>query len=123
MSFDWSGFLGVAEGLCTAAQKNPTHRLAQAFYRTAVGRAYFASYCHARSYAEQHLDFVRTHGPNDHEYVRDTIRAAGKVKEASALDDLRKFRNQCDYDEQVHNVDLMAAGSLMKARSVMSLPV
>jgi hypothetical protein len=48
MPFEWKALLDVAIQLETEANHEPAH--AEALRRTAVGRAYYAAFCHARNY-------------------------------------------------------------------------
>ncbi len=116
--FQWAQFLEVARGLSVAAGRKPEHRLTEAALRSAASRAYYAAYCHARGYAEANLGFTRSRGVDDHADVRDCIRRSGLVAEASSLDDLRKWRNMCDYDDIVANCELLARASLTRAEQV-----
>ena len=63
MPFDWKGFLALAHELqrqaATAAEPEP-------LLRSAVSRAYFAAYCHARNYARDYLSFDPREDVDDH---------------------------------------------------------
>jgi hypothetical protein len=123
MPFAWSDFHRLAQQMVGSAQRRPGSSLCEATYRTAVGRAYYASYCHARAYAEKHLNFRRTKFSDDHAAVRRAMQKAGFVVEATALEDLRTWRNMCDYDDQVANAESLAKSSVQTAQMVLSLPV
>jgi hypothetical protein len=51
MAFDWKEFLELARILGRDAEGSG-HR--EAFLRSALGRAYYAAFCHARNYARDY---------------------------------------------------------------------
>ncbi|MBC7122403.1 MAG: hypothetical protein H5T94_04080, partial [Pseudothermotoga sp.] len=96
-------------------------------------RAYYAAYCFLRDYAEKNLSFSPQHTSDDHyllvKYLLDLLDAIpneyGGFKEqlhdiADTLQDLRVYRNKCDYDADVENLDFLAAVSIANAERVFS---
>lgn len=100
MAFDWREYLGLAKALVGQANLNYFPEAAQ---RTAVSRAYYAAFCFARNYAETR-GFGRTTGPQDHQNLREHFKRLGKTQLASHLNRLRSWRNNCDYEDQVPNI-------------------
>lgn len=94
MPYHWEEFLHLARFLQTGASTLPQ----EAAFRSAVSRAYYAAYNHACVYAENNFSFTRTREAEDHVRLRDLFRGKGKSTIADDLDDLRKWRNTCDYD-------------------------
>lgn len=98
MAFDWKEYLELARFL--QGQSGMTY-WQEAASRSAVSRAYYAAYCHARNYARDREGFLPSGGPQDHGRVRGHFQASGRVSIASDLDDLRRWRNDCDYDDVI----------------------
>ena len=126
--FDWKDFLELARYLNNrAAQTN----VEKASKRSAVSRAYYAVYCFLRDFAEKNLSFSPQRTSDDHyllvKYLLDLPDAIpneyGRFKEqlrdiADTLRELRVYRNQCDYDANVENLDFLAAASIANADRV-----
>jgi hypothetical protein len=53
MPFDWKNLLDLARQMEQEASKSASND--ETLCRSAVGRAYFAAFCHARNYSEQFL--------------------------------------------------------------------
>jgi len=102
MAFDWREYLKLAKVL--TRQKGVGYPL-EAAGRSAVSRAYYSAFCWARNYAEENLKFQRTKTADDHKDLREHLKKQRKVQLASRLDRLRKWRNSCDYDDEVPNLD------------------
>jgi hypothetical protein len=120
MGFDWSAYLRLAEFLSTL----PHGPLEEASKRSAVSRAYYAAFCHARNYARDELRFVPTYRAQDHAEVRAWLQRQGTSRTADAavrLQSLREYRNHCDYRDSFHMLDWMAKRALIDAAEVISL--
>lgn len=98
MPFDWKEYLELAKALVHQAHGAG---FTEARQRTAVSRAYYGAFGFAREYAEKHLQFKPTHQPKDHQDLREHFKRVGKAQLASRLNKLRSWRNACDYDNQV----------------------
>ena len=88
MPFDWLGFLALARDLqrqaATSAEPEP-------LLRSAVSRAYFAAYCHARNYARDYLKFDPREDVDDHGRLRAHLTGKKRRKgDADRLNDLRQ---------------------------------
>jgi hypothetical protein len=115
MAFDWKEYLALAQHL----QGQSTSGFSQeAVLRCAVSRAYYAAFCHARNYARDYHGFKLGHGPNDHPHVREHFQRLGNVKIAGDLEVLRRWRNQCDYDDDISNIRLMYLGAITAAQNI-----
>ena len=96
MAFDWGQYLNLAKFL----NGEKVSYWPEAALRSAVSRAYFATYCHARNYASVKLGFVPTRKADDHDLLIQHYFNSGRPEIANALDTLRKWRNQCDYQDR-----------------------
>ncbi len=94
MPFDWKGLLGLAHDLqrqaAASAQPEP-------LFRSAVSRAYFAAYCHARNYARDYLEFDPREDADDHGRLRAHLTSKRRKADADRLALLRQLRNEADY--------------------------
>jgi hypothetical protein len=96
MPYNWVEFLSLARFLQAGAGAEYTE---QAAFRSAVGRAYFAAFNYACVYEEAKGVFTRLGDGGDHERLRQHFQLKGETEIASQLDDLRRWRNACDYDD------------------------
>lgn len=94
MPFDWKGFLALAQNLKHQAAASPEP---EPFLRSAVSRAYFGAYCHARNYAKDFLGFDPREDADDHGRLRAHLKGKRRVGDANRLDQLRQLRNLADY--------------------------
>ncbi len=118
MSFNWREFLDLAKYL---KEKESSQYTKQSALRTSASRAYFAAYCQARNYASKKLGY--TPGPNpstDHGNLRRFYNNKQRFQIAHNLDDLRRWRNQCDYDESIDALENLAKSSIKKAEYILS---
>ncbi len=115
MAFDWREFLRLARAL---ANRTGSGYSAEAADRTAVSRAYYAAYCWARNYAASQLGFQPTGRPEDHKRLREHLKHHGKPRVASHLNKLRVWRTNCDYYDQVQNINTMVKSALKIADKV-----
>src|SRR5581483_12108810 len=92
MPFDWSAFVSLARDLKASPEPDPEARL-----RTALSRAYFGAFCHARNYAQRWLRFQPSGTEEDHRRVRECLWGKRRQNVARALDQLRRWRNIADY--------------------------
>jgi hypothetical protein len=99
MSFDWKSLLDVARQLEHEADQGPSH--AEALRRSAVGRAYFAAFCHARNYAVQYLGYVIKGFGDDHGALRAHLKKSRRGGDSARLDTLRILRNDADYADEL----------------------
>ena len=97
--------------------------------RCAVSRAYYAAFRHARNYARDNYGFSPRYDPRDHEDVRrEYANAAGKMKAESKheevlkiawqLNNLRQWRNYCDYKDHFPGLTTMVTMALREAKAV-----
>ena len=98
MTFDWKDLIEVSRFL---EQHASTSGNQEAFLRSAVSRAYYGAFCHARNYARDKLDFRPRNDADDHGWLHARLKK-GKLQGLSVkLERLREWRNGCDYDDQL----------------------
>jgi hypothetical protein len=96
MPFDWRDNLALARALETAA---PTLAAPpDALRRCIISRAYYAAYGHAFQYATAYLGFRGRASADDHGGLRAHLRRCRRAAVSNRLNDLRDWRNACDYD-------------------------
>lgn len=117
MAFDWREYYRLATILVSGlAGLDP-----EAAQRSAVSRAYYAAFCHARNYARDRQGFVPVGDARDHERVRRHYRGRGGTPEvARRLDRLRQARNLCDYDDTIPNLPILVTDAVSNAQAVLA---
>src|ERR1044071_8652957 len=102
MPFDWKELITVAEFLQNQSNSNCPQ---EAVLRSAISRAYYAAFCHARNYALNRPNMndrlIIQRDDNIHEKVPDYFRDKRNFKIANTLRKLRIWRNQCDYNGEI----------------------
>ena len=68
MQFDWRHLLDLAILMEQEANKGAAN--GEALQRSAVSRAYFSAFCHARNYAQQFLKYQPRSDERDHGSLR-----------------------------------------------------
>ncbi len=113
--FDWREYLAVAHFLVNT----PGNFSQEAAFRCATSRAYYAAFCYARNYARFHHGFVPTGTEADHLGVRDHFERRGMGHISDKLDQLRQWRNRCDYVDEVFQLSRNTAQALTEAQRVL----
>jgi hypothetical protein len=98
MAFDWNELLQLARFLQDQAGVQVDK---EAALRGAISRAYQAAFCHVRNYARDRLGFQPRNSPEDHGRLRAHLKKGKTRVLAERLDDLRLWRNQCDYLDEL----------------------
>jgi hypothetical protein len=114
MPFVWKEYLFIAQHLQAYTSTNFSQ---EAAFRCAVSRSYYAAFCHARNYARDHQGFIPSNTANDHYHVRAHFKKRD-VTVASALDQLRQWRNQCDYDDTVAGLTHLLRSAMAEAQKI-----
>jgi len=105
MSFDWKRYLVFAQNLNAQAAASTD---SEALCRSAVSRAYFGAYCHARNYAKAFLEFDPREDSDDHGRLRAHLKGRRRAGDANRLEQLRQLRNHADYQNDLPWVDVPA---------------
>jgi hypothetical protein len=100
MPFDWREYLEVARFLQGQLGAGFS---AEAGWRAAIGRPYYAAYGHALCYARDHLGFVPRRRleerAQDHGLLRAHLHQRRRQRVSNHLGRLRDWRNVCDYED------------------------
>ena len=120
MPFDWKQYLDLARELSQPTTSNAgTH---DARLRSAVSRAYYAAFCHARNYSRDWLKFVPNHTADDHGRLRAFLNDGKRRGIALKLDQLRQWRNDADYSDSVtSDLATMATYAVSEASKLLDL--
>ena len=119
MPFQWGEYLHLAEYL-----KNNESRLTvspEAASRCATSRAYYAAFRHALDFARTHHGYKRIGSGKDHRALIEHYDRVGLAQISMTLDQLRQWRNQCDYDDTVHNCRTMRDWAIDSAEYIIRL--
>lgn len=117
MPFDWGEFLALARDL--QGRSGPGYS-EEAAHRTAVSRAYYAAFGRICSFAEHSLGFQRTGTALDHTgLVRHLQRYPNWISLARYLRRLRNWRNQCDYDPNVPELQTLVTFAVRYAERIL----
>jgi uncharacterized protein (UPF0332 family) len=119
MGFNWNEFLNLA---CHLAGQTSIRYSEEAAKRTSVSRAYYAAFCSARNHAKINQGFKPGQAAEDHRRLREHFKNLGGiwVEVSEHLDDLRKWRNRCDYDDIVLGLDDLVLEAIPIAERVLS---
>jgi len=112
--FNWIEYLNLASYLYNL---NASSVNQEAIWRCSVSRAYYASFGEMRRRAKM-IGFKEIKGRNIHKELVNFIKDSDPQL-ANHLNDLRIWRNQCDYDNPVKNLNEMAKNALRKANKIL----
>jgi hypothetical protein len=117
--FEWRENLELARDLANGAPGTSVLvPISEATARCVVGRAYYAAFGHARVYAIRNLGFVSTGTAADHGRLAQHFRMQGMGSVALGLRDLRRWRNECDYDDTVATLTTYVIDALRESAAV-----
>ncbi len=114
MAFAWEEYLTLAESI----EQGGHGFHPEAAARSAVSRAYYAAFCYARNFARDNQGFVPTKKARDHYLLREHFRLEKMTQIMADLEDLRIWRNKCDYDDAVEHLQRILSSAVTKARAV-----
>jgi hypothetical protein len=121
MSFNWNEYLTFAQDLDNL--RNNTNNLGitcsqEAIDRCIVSRAYYAAFHHSKKYAENRMG-KKFPDDNIHEDVRMWFFSNDKKWVFFDLREFSKWRNQCDYDDNVENFPKLIRDSRKTAGKIL----
>ncbi|HLG29089.1 MAG TPA: hypothetical protein VI387_02665 [Candidatus Brocadiales bacterium] len=117
MAFDWKEYLDLARFLQGQGGINYSQ---EAALRSAVSRAYYAAFCHARNHENNHKRFMPTGKSVDHRLLRDHFQNMGRINIARDLDRLRGWRNMCDYHDSIPNISMLLPFAINQAQDIIN---
>lgn len=118
MSFEWRDYLHLARELTAGAQGSAGM---EASLRSAISRAYYAAFCHARNHLRDKQQQSLPPGGQVHTYVRTQFQTSSQNARKAIgqrLDRLRIARNKADYDDTVMGLPALTAAALFWAEEV-----
>ena len=113
MQINWYDYLEIAR-----YPENNNNYLPEAGKRSAVSRAYYAAFCHARNYAIQKGEKFNPKKENVHQKVIKYFEREGMSDVARDLKYLRDWRNDCDYEDQLINTHILISMAIPKAENI-----
>jgi hypothetical protein len=117
MTFDWRAYFDLARHL-RGDVGAPFDQ--EAAVRSAVSRAYYAAFCHARNFARDKQGFSPTGSAEDHRFLRQHFQRRGRVAIAANLQELRQWRNKCDYEDVVANLAQLVSSAITQSEQVLN---
>lgn len=123
MSFDWADFLTLAHELSTSPAGD---QLREAKLRSAISRAYYASFHHARNYykARYKREPPGSGAAREHASLPTALTESGRPNEKQAgryLSELRRYRRKADYKVSPMPDDWYAIQALQLARDIIDI--
>jgi uncharacterized protein (UPF0332 family) len=115
MTFDWEEYLKLALYLIS----NGEDYSQEAGLRSATSRAYYAAFCYSRNFAQRSLGFIPDFDSRDHHSLRSHFAKRNLDNISRKLDRLRQWRNSCDYDNEINNLELLSKNSISEARYIL----
>ena len=122
MSFNWTEYLSVAEGLCGVVVTGPLAST-EAHLRAGVSRAYNAGFVSARNRLRDVDGVAIPYNVNPHRFVADQFKNDNDLRRIQIgieLDRLRVARNRCDYNDVVGQLPLLTRRSLTRAAQILA---
>jgi uncharacterized protein (UPF0332 family) len=117
MCFDWQEYFSFAKFLQKHSSGGDGYS-PEAVRRSAVSRAYYAAFCYARMYAcSKGFTSVKS---SDHSALPSYFSSIGLNQLAENLEDLRGWRNQCDYEPKIGDIKKMVNSAIVKARQIIT---
>jgi hypothetical protein len=115
--FDWKEFLELSRDLRGQSGSGYSCEAAE---RTAVSRAYYGAFCHARNFAATNLSFIPSYNHKDHVALPNYFKRIGHMDIADNLLELRLWRNQCDYDDFIVSLEQIVQEAIDRAQEVIN---
>ena len=114
MSFNWKDYVSLAEDLVDSAQESTL--------RSCVSRAYYGVFCIARN-GKSYKSYKGKPGENLHRKIINEYKFSSDVKEQETgriLDNLRKSRNEADYDADKQINGRIAQRAVNRAKHILA---
>lgn len=122
MSFEPIHYLYLVQELAERTPPIPVSKDAK--LRSAISRAYYATYLEARRFLEENTNFRRTRTGDDHGSVKEQFKREhdGKWKRVgNNLDRLGYNRNLADYNDPIPGLENLALLAIEMAQNTLNL--
>jgi|GEM_PF-994458 len=118
-NFNWVEFYHFAnslDGWCTVPK--------EVIYRVAVSRYYYAAYKCLMKYAMKRCQYVPKKNSEDHGDLTYHLSSYGdrdpeRLNASDRLRRLREYRKQCDYEDDVQNIDAVFEASKKNSEKIL----
>jgi hypothetical protein len=114
--FNWHDFFQLAEHL----NNDYSFYSQEAVQRTIVSRPYYAVFGMAKEVLEHKYKITIPQNPASHTYVRIEYEKQGRNDIKNALNDLRRYRNCCDYNKNVKDMHIIVRKSLKLSEKIIT---
>lgn len=115
MPFNWKEYLLLSHRIYRGKQ-DLDHE--EALHRCVVSRSYYSAFCGSRNFARDNLQYVPSYSSQDQITIRDFFRYGNRNDVASKLYELLKWRRQCDYDDDVQNLETLTKKAIKRAYEI-----
>lgn len=124
MAFNWKEYFDLALFLQGKTEVSYSEESAR---RAAVSRAYYAAFCFARNYAKDNYGRGKSRRPDEHSELIRFYKVLGAANQdfvdiADNLEELRQWRNFCDYDDNImQDINNLAIDALEDAQEIINM--
>ena len=115
MPFDWKEYLNLARSLQNQQGNDYSQ---EAAFRSAISRSYYSAFCHARNFIRDREGFIPYNNAMDHSRVRKYFERQKRFDISESLNELRRWRNRCDYEDTVEDLSDLLEDALKNAQEV-----
>jgi len=112
--FNWNEFYLLAEHL----SNNFSFGCQEAVQRTIVSRAYYAAFGMAKEVLEYKYKITIPQNAASHKYVHNEYGKQGRKDIKNVLIDLKRYRNCCDYDNNITDLHTVVKKSLTLSEKI-----
>lgn len=118
MPFAWVEYLSLAQYIQSQTAAGVSQ---EALLRCAISRAYYAAFCHARNYARDRHGLAPHYNADDHSLAPRHFRSRRERGVAIKLDNLRDWRNVCDYEDNIPDLPKWLPIALAEAQTIIAI--
>ncbi len=111
MPFDWEKYFELGQQLGNAG-------LTEEFHRAAISRLYYSAFNLTFRYLDSRGKFIDSGLNKKHADTIYSMRIAGHPAKSQILKDLRGYRNECDYDDDVPDLSGKLKDTLVYSKAL-----